>query len=1406
MENEVKQRNQRNRRRERAQRMQAQRESKVKDGDSGEDESPAREKPPRPPTRRKKSREPLGEEDIIDGFAIMAFRTYEDLEAAVKCASSPRTNSLSTKPRLPLAALPGDATRNHPPNNVNSHGITLLQDAGTSDDSGRASERLTGSSVAPRDPDSSRDRLSDASSRCSSGKGYICDSEGDDDKASPDNSRNVSPRYHDASMEDVSDAGSLFRVTGAGGVAGAAGAGAAVGGAKNELVARGGSGGALALSRAPVGGSASPAPAPLPQPAPSPAPAALPPPALPPPPFRADTPHRPNGAHIPALDGHAATQIPARPVGAAGPDTPERPASNNKLQPGARAAADSPTPAPPAPPAPSPLFPSHTAYQAHAAPALPDFRHTNHETRTEPGDPPAAPLDLHAHHAPRPPHPPPPHPSLPSRVPHSQPHPVMPGHDVRNAPAAAPPHPSVPISFPSRVNGVAPPPPHSAASSTPSCLPSSQPLAARPLSPAAPASRPYPAPSIGSSHINSSLSSSIHGHSIPFQSQSSLQKHSVQSVYTSRPPHLAPFTVPNHVSSNHIPSSVANQPTAAPLSHPINSHSIVNHVNHLPSSNSNSLATSTPNHIGPPLSLPSTTASSISSFTPSLKHPSLGLPPHPAPIIPPVTLHQPQHNHVDALSVSSGAPTVVTTSSHSLPPVIDSRQPTSEAPRSEAVVSSALAANGFPPPAVYSGATFPPLYAPYATTLQHSPYLPPAAASPRNSADTRTSLSASPLVAPKTPKGVRPHTPGSTGAAGSIPPHAPHSYSPRGHSPSRERESFSSNISSLSRSTPASASSAPLAPTIGAPLPAPLATPLATPLAAPLAPLSSLGGLGALGAPLTAPLAAPTPTPAAPGAHLAQSLAPVPTVPSISSSAKPPAHWGVTRPDRGFAPAPPLFGAPLAPPNPNPFSAESLFQTSPSADLLRRELDSRFLAAAGAAGARTEMHHHQHQHTHVHQHPHHHPHQLLHPHSLFKDVSKMSSLYRGGVGVGVGLGLGYPYSSSLLPAPYPPPAPLAAYAPKPVVSAAGDSATKPPPRPAVAKTGKWNAMHVRIAWEIYNHQQKEKTGGAASGAPGATTPSAAADKDKLRAFPAPAPPPAAYRSPYDLPAPYLPHHPHLGSVRYPPDLASSLAPPTDRGLRVSGMSPFARYGAGAFPGAPAAFGLYGRDLALSSSLHAVHHAPLGAPLHDAWRPRAPAPPAVAAAAAEARRDHEERERERARRERDDRERRERDERERRKQREHQHRERELERARARSPLRNGPPEPERQVKDERKEPPRPPPPSLPAYPPPPPWGDPYRAFDPLQHMRFAPIVEAAIRAEEDRHKMLSAYAHHQQLKAAPLLHRGLGHGLPLHPGAGVHAHPHSHSHAHAPLAPLPPLAPPLAPLAPLDLLKKEEPR
>lgn len=89
MEIDVRQRSkQRNRRRERAQRMQAERDRDVVEGgepdDSADEESP---KPPvreKPPQRRKKPKEhsPLLEEDIVDGFAILAFKTYEDLEVS----------------------------------------------------------------------------------------------------------------------------------------------------------------------------------------------------------------------------------------------------------------------------------------------------------------------------------------------------------------------------------------------------------------------------------------------------------------------------------------------------------------------------------------------------------------------------------------------------------------------------------------------------------------------------------------------------------------------------------------------------------------------------------------------------------------------------------------------------------------------------------------------------------------------------------------------------------------------------------------------------------------------------------------------------------------------------------------------------------------------------------------------------------------------------------------------------------------------------------------------------------------------------------------------------------------------------------------------------------------------------
>lgn len=101
MEIDVRQRrNQRNRRRERAQRMQAERDKDVVDGgnaagvgepdDSADEDTvtpPVREKPPQRRKKQQKDNSPLLEEDIIDGFAILAFKTYEDLEVSFNSIS-----------------------------------------------------------------------------------------------------------------------------------------------------------------------------------------------------------------------------------------------------------------------------------------------------------------------------------------------------------------------------------------------------------------------------------------------------------------------------------------------------------------------------------------------------------------------------------------------------------------------------------------------------------------------------------------------------------------------------------------------------------------------------------------------------------------------------------------------------------------------------------------------------------------------------------------------------------------------------------------------------------------------------------------------------------------------------------------------------------------------------------------------------------------------------------------------------------------------------------------------------------------------------------------------------------------------------------------------------------------------
>lgn len=69
------------RRRERAMRMRAAiSESSKLSEDSCEETIPIiRAKPPRP---RKKNKDPLFEEDIIDGFAIQSFKTFSDVEVS----------------------------------------------------------------------------------------------------------------------------------------------------------------------------------------------------------------------------------------------------------------------------------------------------------------------------------------------------------------------------------------------------------------------------------------------------------------------------------------------------------------------------------------------------------------------------------------------------------------------------------------------------------------------------------------------------------------------------------------------------------------------------------------------------------------------------------------------------------------------------------------------------------------------------------------------------------------------------------------------------------------------------------------------------------------------------------------------------------------------------------------------------------------------------------------------------------------------------------------------------------------------------------------------------------------------------------------------------------------------------
>lgn len=1376
MEKEVKHRLKRNRRRERAERMQAQRDH----GDSAEDETLSGVKPPRPPVRRKKSKEPVFEEDIIDGFAILAFRSYEELETAVKVATTKNTK---------YNTLGEDKIRTQVgPRVIHRHSPAPGHDAGTSDDSGRASE------VRPSGPphghrESSHDRLSDASSRCSSGKGYICDSEGEDDKGS--------------------DAGSLFAATPTSTPR------------KHDLLETG------APQPTPLTNGIGTPPGSGVRPSPSPA-ATAPAPVHQPNGLTANT-RNPAATTLPhfqaphldkKLEGDRNSKqnrlesLPPRLDANArlepNPNDKSRPETNSRLDTNSQVL--------------DKRLESNTHIESkrldanthqHLVNNL-DKRldgHLNHlekgmhiESKRIDG------INLHldknrldsVH--------------LDKRIDVLPVHllekgrmenPVVPSHidkrTLENAPGQIDKRLEnsvhAPSSLDKRMDAHAPGimdkgrmerdvsiahAPVSSPAHGPA-IPNSAPPGSHSHSPALPNNPPHqPAVHPGSNSISHKTHpNSLHPNHMyqnPMRTHTSihnpgLPSHNMNSLHNSQVPPKKPLVLHNPGLPNSIrPPSNPSTTSSVPLS-TTSASLVISNSN--PSTAVNSLAMS-----GSSNNLPTTLglSNSVAGSNSIPQHPSLhsishlsnpsrppsnsGAPPRPGsnpqiggsrsdpnqpgprtntPVAPhPGLPNHPSHSISQRLSPapsSTSTSTAPTSSTSVIPP--HPGLPTSTSSSNSGHPSLAMHPGlapgnmlnnspGAGSPGIHSGyplplsgappyPPYPPLYAPYSSTLQHSPYLPPRIDPPISSVGSPVSkqqsvVSGGPMV---TTSSAIVTTSTTTSHRDIVTtPVINRSHSPRGHSPNRERDSYSSNVSSLSRGS--------VTPVSGAPTASPFSS---------TAPSSSLAN----------------PSPFVKNPVWVSTPGPGPTRPSLHPSSFPPPMF-----------APPM-PPPQGPPGPAPFSAESLFSQSNQADFIRRELDTRFLASqerslgVNPAFLRTEMHHHQHQHTHVHQHqgP-----SLFPPPPLFKDIPKLggvdSPFYRGNLGLASYPGFSPGLLGPGLPStPFAPPSHLPTFTPKQV----GDTS-----KPRIVKSGKWNAMHVRVAWEIYHHQQKQTAEGKSGmGAPGA--------KDAMlrppgHLFP---PPPGPRHDLSGYPPGFLPP-PHMGSAvspfgRYPP-VGSFATPP------------------GGFPGMP---GFPTRDINLGS-LQAVH---------DPWRLRGPGAFPVGPSpwslkpepTAIDRREIEERERERAERERErekERLRREREERERERERREREEKRKLEaererrekerremerrdlerlsKVRERSPIRNGEVKEEpRPVKDEdvvmlgRTGPTGPYPPhpySLGRHPglrppplashfappgwPPPPGGDPYGyRLDPL--LRYNPLVPYRTEEDEQRAKLYGGY-------------------------------------------------------------------
>lgn len=171
------------------QRFTKRREKKAAASADEMDDSPSRPSKDKRSKPRRKKHNTICEEDIIDGFAIISFKTFEDLENAVKNSMNLKSNdkkdmcNSQNKERDKEKNNRVKKKREKKSQKITSHSPTL---PGNPFDDPLGSPRSDQTEILDHNgaDHTSQDVLSDASSHSSSGRGYLCDSESGDDRAS----------------------------------------------------------------------------------------------------------------------------------------------------------------------------------------------------------------------------------------------------------------------------------------------------------------------------------------------------------------------------------------------------------------------------------------------------------------------------------------------------------------------------------------------------------------------------------------------------------------------------------------------------------------------------------------------------------------------------------------------------------------------------------------------------------------------------------------------------------------------------------------------------------------------------------------------------------------------------------------------------------------------------------------------------------------------------------------------------------------------------------------------------------------------------------------------------------------------------------------------------------------------